>query len=111
LTFLSQMVCAGVITEDQKDRVEASTDMWFLCHVKTGDLQFFRCSFGLKTGDFLSTIICVYLHLVLFRAIYYYQVAVWFIGPYFRRHIMLIVCTTSQYKSTPRHTVNSFVTS
>jgi hypothetical protein len=49
--------------------------------------------------------------LFLFRTIYYYQVAVWFIGPYFRRHVTLIVNTTSQYKSTPRRTVNSFVTS
>jgi hypothetical protein len=35
--------------------------------------------------------------LVLFRTIYYYQVAFWFIGPYFRRQVMLIVSTTSQY--------------
>jgi hypothetical protein len=48
-----------------------------------------------------------YLHLVLFRTIYYYQVAVLFIGPYFRRHVTLIVNTTSQYKSTPRRAVNS----
>jgi hypothetical protein len=38
-----------------------------------------------------------YLHFVLFRTIYYYQVVVWCMRPYFRRHITLIVNTTSQY--------------
>jgi hypothetical protein len=46
----------------------------------------------------------VYLHLVLFRTIYYYQAAVWFIRPYFRRYVTLIVNLMSQYKSTPQLT-------
>jgi hypothetical protein len=61
----------------------------------------------------LILFICLYLHFVLFRNIYYmyYQVAVWFMSPYFRRYVMLIVNMTSQYKSTPRRTMNSFVMS
>jgi hypothetical protein len=51
----------------------------------------------------------LYLHFVLFRTIYYYLVAVGVMRPYFRRHVTLIVNTTSQYKSTPRRTVKSFV--
>jgi hypothetical protein len=53
----------------------------------------------------------LYLHFVLFRTIYYYHVAVWFMRPYFRRYVTLIVDMMSQYKSTPQHTMNSFVTS
>jgi hypothetical protein len=53
----------------------------------------------------------IYLHFLLFRTVYYYQVAIWYIRPYFKRHVTLIVNTTSQYKRTPRHTVDSFVTS
>jgi hypothetical protein len=61
--------------------------------------------------NIFKVVFTIYLHLVLFRTIYYYKVAVWFIGPYFRRHVTLIVNTTSQYESTPRCIVNSFVTS
>jgi hypothetical protein len=65
--------------------------------------QITTCS-GIIDEYFL--IVKKYLHLVLFRTLYYYQVAVWFMRPYFRRHVTLIVNTTSQYKSTPRRTVN-----
>jgi hypothetical protein len=60
----------------------------------------------------ISSYKTLYLHLVLFRT-YYFQVAVWFMRPYFRRHrhVTLIVNMTSQYKSTPRRIMNSFATS
>jgi hypothetical protein len=62
-------------------------------------------------GNIITATFYIYILFYSVLYIYYYQIVVWFMRPYFRRHVTLIVNTTSQYKCTPRRTVNSFVTS